>query len=54
LDRETHWSDTFHFKGEAKRLQAKAVGDCVRKALGVGKASGGSAPDQEGKPRAKK
>jgi hypothetical protein len=39
LDRSTHWSDTFHFKPEAKKLQAKAVGDCVRQALGVGKAS---------------
>jgi len=39
LDRETNWSDTFHFKGEAKKLQAKAVGDCVRKALGAGKAT---------------
>ena len=49
LDRETHWSDTFHFKGEAKRLQAKAVGDCVRKALGVGKASAGPATASDGK-----
>jgi len=39
LDREAHWSDTFHFKGEAKKMQAKAVGDCVRRALGAGKAS---------------
>jgi hypothetical protein len=36
LDREKNWSDTFHFKGEAKKLQAKSVGDCVRKALGKG------------------
>ncbi|HNX33094.1 MAG TPA: SGNH/GDSL hydrolase family protein [Kiritimatiellia bacterium] len=39
LDREANWSDTFHFKGEAKKRQAKAVGDCVRQALGAGKAS---------------
>jgi len=39
LDREKNWSDTFHFKGDAKKMQAKAVGDCVRRALGVGKAS---------------
>lgn len=39
LDREANWSDTFHFKGEAKKKQAKAVGDCVRQALGAGKAS---------------
>jgi len=43
LDREAHWSDTFHFKGAAKKMQAKAVGDCVRKALGAGKASAASA-----------
>jgi len=49
LDRETHWSDTFHFKGEAKKLQAKAVGDCVRKALGAGKASAGPATAPDGK-----
>ncbi len=39
LDRAAHWGDTFHFKGEAKKMQAKAVADCVRGALGVGKAS---------------
>ncbi len=33
LDREANWSDTFHFKGEAQKAQAKSVGDCVRKAL---------------------
>lgn len=43
LPREANWSDTFHFKGEAKKLQAKAVGDCVRKALGVSKASDAAA-----------
>lgn len=43
LDRETNWSDTFHFKAEAKKLQARAVGDCVRNALGAGKASGAAA-----------
>jgi hypothetical protein len=43
LDREAHWSDTFHFKGEAKKMQAKAVGDCVRKALGAGQASASAA-----------
>lgn len=39
LDRDANWSDTFHFKNEAKKMQAKAVGDCVRTALGAGKAS---------------
>ena len=39
LDRAANWSDTFHFKGEAKKMQAKAVGDCVRSALGAGQAS---------------
>lgn len=39
LDRATQWSDTYHFKGEAKKLQAKAVGDSIRKALGAGKAT---------------
>ena len=43
LDRATHWSDTFHFKGEAKKIQAKAIGDCVRKALGANKASASAA-----------
>lgn len=43
LDREANWSDTFHFKGEAKKMQAKAVGDCVRNALGAGKASDAAA-----------
>jgi hypothetical protein len=37
LDREANWSDTFHFKGEAQKTQAKSVGDCVRKALGAAK-----------------
>jgi len=35
LDRETNWSDTFHFKGEAKKRQAQAIAACVRRALGV-------------------
>ena len=39
LDRETNWSDTYHFKGEAKKMQAKAIADCVRKALGASQAS---------------
>lgn len=43
LDRNANWSDTFHFKGEAKKMQAKAVGDCVRKTLGAGKAAEASA-----------
>ena len=43
LDREANWGDTFHFKGDAKKMQAKAVGDCVRKALGAGKASAADA-----------
>jgi hypothetical protein len=43
LDRDAHWSDTFHFKYEAKKMQAKAVGDCVRTALGTGKASDAAA-----------
>ncbi len=43
LDREANWSDTFHFKGEAKKMQARAVGDCVRKALGLGQPSAANA-----------
>jgi len=39
LDRERHWGDTFHFKGPAKAMQAKAVADCVRRALGLGHAT---------------
>ena len=35
LDREASWSDTFHFKPEAKKRQAQAIGACVRQALGV-------------------
>jgi hypothetical protein len=38
LDRSADWSDTFHFKDPAKKMQAKAVGDSVRRALGAGKA----------------
>lgn len=45
LDREANWSDTFHFKGEAKKLQAKAVGDSMRKALGAGRASSAAAAE---------
>ena len=43
LDREANWSDTFHFNSEAKILQAKAIGACVRKALGAGHASAADA-----------
>ena len=43
LDREANWSDTFHFKDGARKTQAKAVGDCVRKALGAGRASAAEA-----------
>jgi len=43
LDREAHWSDTFHFKDEAKKMQAKAVSDSVRKALGAGQATAADA-----------
>ena len=43
LDREANWSDTFHFKTEPKKMQAKSVGDCVRKALGADKASAAEA-----------
>ena len=32
-----------HFKGEAKKMQARAVGDCVRKALGLGQPSAADA-----------
>lgn len=39
LDRNANWSDTFHFKAAAKKMQAKAIGDCARKALGIGKAN---------------
>jgi len=43
LDREANWSDTFHFKGDAKKMQAKAIGDCVRSVLGANKASASAA-----------
>lgn len=43
LDRDANWSDTFHFKGEAKKMQAKVIGECIRKALGTGKASAADA-----------
>lgn len=43
LDREANWGDTYHFKGEAKQMQAKAIGDCVRKALGASQASSDAA-----------
>jgi hypothetical protein len=39
LDRDANWSDTYHFKDPAKQIQAKAVADSVRAALGKGKAS---------------
>ena len=39
LDRNTNWSDTYHFKDDARKAQAKAVADCVRAAIGKGKAS---------------
>ncbi len=39
LDRNASWSDTYHFKDDAKKIQAKAVADCVRSALGAKKAS---------------
>lgn len=45
LDREAHWSDTYHFKGEAKKMQAQAVGACVRTALGTGQADAQTAAD---------
>ena len=45
LDRESNWSDTFHFKNEAKKMQAKAVGDSVRNALGAGHASASAAAE---------
>ena len=38
LDRATYWSDTYHFKAEAKKIQAKAIGAQIKKALGVCKA----------------
>jgi hypothetical protein len=43
LDRDTNWSDTFHFKEATKEMQAKAVAECVRQVLGKGKASEGEA-----------
>ena len=43
LDRNTDWSDTYHFKDKARKMQAKAVADCVRAALGKGKASAAEA-----------
>jgi len=43
LDRKANWADTFHFKDEAKKMQAKAIGDCVRRTLGASKASDAAA-----------
>ncbi len=43
LDREANWSDVYHYKNEAKQLQAKAVAACVREALGKGPATAAEA-----------
>ena len=43
LDRNTFWSDKYHFKEPARKMQAKQVADCVRAALGAGKASAAAA-----------
>jgi len=39
LDRKAHWCDTYHFREEAKAMQAKAVAACALSALGAGKAT---------------
>ena len=39
LDRNVYWSDTFHYREEAIKMQAKQVGDYLRAALGANKAS---------------
>lgn len=38
LDRGTYWSDTYHYKQQAVQMQARAIADCIRAALGKGKA----------------
>ena len=43
LDRNTFWTDTYHYKEEARKMQAKQVADSVRKLLGAGKASAAAA-----------
>ena len=39
LDREANWADTYHQKDDARKMEGKAVADCVRAALGARKAS---------------
>jgi GDSL-like Lipase/Acylhydrolase family len=34
LNRDTNWTDTYHFNAEARKRQAKQVGAYIRKALG--------------------
>jgi lysophospholipase L1-like esterase len=45
LDREKNWSDTYHFHGPAKQMQAKQVAGTIRQALGVAKADATAAAD---------
>lgn len=45
LDRNENWTDTFHFTEPARQLQAKAVADSIRGALGADKASETKAKD---------
>ncbi len=45
LDREANWTDTFHFKAEAKKIQARAIADCVRQALGAKRATAQAAAE---------
>ena len=39
LDRNVYWNDTYHFREDARKMQAKQVADQVRAALGARKAS---------------
>jgi hypothetical protein len=39
LDRDVYWSDTYHYREDARKMQARQVADHVRAALGAKKAS---------------
>lgn len=39
LDRNDNWSDTYHFKNNARMIQARQISNTIRKALGVKVAS---------------
>ena len=43
LDRNIFWTDTYHYREDARKMQAKQVADSVRMALGASKASAAAA-----------